>query len=114
MSTLSGEAYSVEFDEGAECVRVSGTLRLGGLSEYAPLVELLVHAMEQCETLTLDLRELEFLNSSGIAAMSKFVIRARDQEVCHLVIRGSRAVPWQSKSLNNLKRLMPSLELHID
>ena len=114
MSTLSGEGYSVEFDESAECVSISGTLRLGGLSEYAPLMELLIEGMQQCRTLTLDLRALEFLNSSGIAALSKFIIRARDHESCHVIIRGSRAVPWQGKSLNNLKRLMPSLELHIE
>lgn len=114
MSTLSGEGYSVEFHDSDECVAIKGTLRLGGLSEYAPLMDLLIQAMQQCNALTLDLRELEFLNSSGIAAMSKFVIRARDHEGCHLVIRGSSAVPWQGKSLNNLKRLMPSLELHIE
>ncbi len=114
MSTLSGEDYSVEFNEGARCVSIRGTLRLGGLPEYAPLMDLLLQAVEQCDTLTLDLRELEFLNSSGIAALSKFVIRARDGDGRHLVILGSQSIPWQGKSLNNLKRLMPTLELRIE
>ena len=51
------------------------------------------------------------MNSSGIAMLSKFVIEARGRADGGLVIRASRSVPWQGKSLNNLKRLMPALEL---
>ena len=110
-TVLRGEGYSVRFDEESDCVHLTGSLRLGGLAEYAPISQLLEDALHGREKLTLDLSRLEFLNSSGIATLSKFVISARNHQQCALVIRGSRDIAWQGKSLNNLKRLMPSLEL---
>nr|WP_232222185.1 hypothetical protein [Thioalkalivibrio paradoxus] len=73
--------------------------------------QMLEDALTDCSDLTLDLTELEFLNSSGIATLSKFVINARNRQTCRLTIRGSGSIAWQGKSLNNLKRLMPALEL---
>lgn len=114
MQSLSGEGYKIELDNARHTVHMSGALRLGGLSEYAPISELLENALDGREALTIDLSELEFLNSSGIATLSKFVISARNRNDCRLAIQGSNAIAWQGKSLNNLKRLMPSLELSFD
>lgn len=111
MQSLTGEGYTVEFDSDQGSVLMSGSLRLGGLTEYAPISRLLDEALDEREHLTLDLTQLEFLNSSGIATLSKFVINARNRQSCALTIRGSETIAWQGKSLNNLKRLMPSLEL---
>ena len=111
MKGISGEGYTVQHDEEGGCVHFSGSLRLGGLAEYAPVSQLLDGALQRHDALTLDLTRLEFLNSSGIATLSKFVIAARNHQHCALEIRGSSGIAWQGKSLNNLKRLMPSLEL---
>ncbi|WP_018231556.1 slr1659 superfamily regulator [Thioalkalivibrio thiocyanodenitrificans] len=111
MQSLSGEGYKVELDAETDSVRLIGALRLGGLAEYAPLSQLLEDALDDRTELTIDLTELEFLNSSGIATLSKFVISARNRQHCALAIRGSEAIAWQGKSLKNLKRLMPALEL---
>jgi hypothetical protein len=73
--------------------------------------------------ITLDLRKLEFLNSSGINVLSKFIIKVRqhrerqakeNQPETNMVVYGSQTIPWQSKSIKNLQRLMPSLELEWD
>lgn len=114
MKSLEGEGYQAVFDPDARRVRLQGSLRLSGLSEYAPISELLEAALEEAQALELDLTELEFLNSSGIATLSKFVISARNRKTCALTVRGSNSVPWQGKSLNNLKRLMPALDLRFD
>lgn len=108
---LTGEGYEVEYDAAEERVMFKGALRLGGLSEYAPIVELLNDALQVHETLKLDLSQLEFLNSSGIATLSKFVITARNHGDRTLQVIGAANIPWQGKSLKNLQRLMPSLEL---
>ncbi len=113
-NSLSGEGYAVEFHPEQDCVRMSGALRLGGLAEYGPISAMLEDALNGRERLVLDLSELEFLNSSGIATLSKFVILARNHGDCALVICGSRDIAWQGKSLNNLKRLMPALELRFE
>lgn len=114
MKSLTGDGYQIEFDEQGGRVRMCGSLRLGGLAEYAPLAQLLDEALVGRQALQVDLAELEFLNSSGIATLSKFVINARSRKECELTIRGSEEVPWQGKSLNNLKRLMPALALRFD
>ena len=50
----------------------------------------------------------------GSLRLNGLVINARNRKTCILTIRGSNAVPWQGKSLNNLKRLMPSLDLVLE
>ena len=114
MKSLEGEGYKAVFEPEPGRVRLQGSLRLSGLTEYAPISELLEEALDGASSLELDLMGLEFLNSSGIATLSKFVITARNRKTCTLTVRGSNAIPWQGKSLNNLKRLMPSLELTFD
>jgi len=109
---ITTEKYSVQYDEAAKTVFCRGALRLAGMEEYAPIVQLLEKVLENDPSpLKLNLQELEFLNSSGINVISKFVLKVRGKEIIHLIVQGSTAIPWQEKSLKNLQRLMPSLEL---
>lgn len=106
--------YKVWSDEAGNTIKCKGSFRLNGVEEYAPIVQLLQSAAErQPPVLTLDLRELQFLNSSGINILSKFVISVRQRGNIALVVQGSRRIPWQAKSLQNLQKLMPSLKLEI-
>ncbi len=112
---IKAEDYSVIYDSASETVNLQGILRLSSTEEYSPIVDLLNKAASQVPpSLTLDLRNLEFLNSAGINILSKFVIKVRQQKQMKLVIKGSKAVTWQSKSLKNLERLMPGLLLEIE
>jgi hypothetical protein len=88
---------------------------LSGTEEYAPIVQLLNNlADKEPPTLTLNLRQLEFLNSSGINIISKFVIKVRQKGNIQMVVKASKSIPWQGKSLKNLQRLMPSLQLELE
>ncbi|HEY9629166.1 MAG TPA: STAS domain-containing protein [Coleofasciculaceae cyanobacterium] len=112
---IATEKYSVQYDQDTHLVIFRGSLRLADLEEHAPIVELLNQALtDHPATLTLNLQQLEFLNSSGINVLSKFVLKIRDQENIKLVVQGANAIPWQKKSLGNLQRLMPQLELTWD
>lgn len=112
---IKTENYAIQYDAETQTVICQGTLRLGGMTDYAPIIELLDQAVAtQPATLTLNLQKLEFLNSSGINVLSKFVIKVRQQEEMQLLILGSNDIPWQGKSLKNLQRLMPSLELILE
>jgi anti-anti-sigma factor len=66
---------------------------------------------QDIEQIVLDLKNLEFLNSSGISMLSKFVINIREKNSTQILVKGSESIPWQGKSLKNLQRLMPSLIL---
>lgn len=110
---IEGEGYTVEYNADDTAVVFEGTLRLNGVDEYAPILELLNEALGNASNaLSVDLRLLKLLNSSGISMMSKFVIGCRGKDA-KVKMLASANVPWQEKSLKNLQRLMPSLELEV-
>ncbi len=109
---LSQEDYKVAFDESQREVMCQGSLMLSGTEEYAPILELLKTASVQAvDKLTLDIQKLEFINSSGINTLTKFVITARNQAGLVLTVRYSEEQPWQIKLVSNLNRLMPAMQL---
>lgn len=114
MTILSGENYKVTLNEEDNTVILDGTLRLRGLDEYQEISIMLDSCLGRSNTTIVDLTKLDFLNSSGIAMLSRFVINARKNENTQLTILGSESIPWQGKSLKNLKRLMPSLSLKFE
>ncbi len=61
--------------------------------------------------MTLDVRALTFLNSSGINVLYKFAIATRKKGDLQLVVHGSKGIPWQGKSLPNLKKFNNNFEL---
>ena len=112
---IKTDYYTVEKDNSQHMIKLQGALRLSGMAEYAPIIEMFDETIAEApERVMLDLRELDFLNSSGINVLSKFVIKVRQKETIGIVVKGSQKIPWQGKSLRNLQRLMPSLELQWD
>jgi anti-anti-sigma factor len=106
--------YSICYDPLTETVSYEGSLRLSGIEEYAPIVKLLNDlADREPGKIILNLQKLEFLNSSGINVLSKYVIKVRQKGTIQMVVKGSKSIPWQAKSLKNLQRLMPSLQLEL-
>jgi anti-anti-sigma factor len=112
MMEIKNENYRIRYDESVATVSFEGSLRLNGMEEYAPIAQLLADAIEQePPSIALDLKDLKFLNSSGISMLSKFAIDVRNKKNIQMTVIGSQDTPWQSKSLKNLQRLMPSLKL---
>lgn len=109
----SGEP--VRYDPESATVICQGSFRLRGTEEYAPILQVLTDAADaKPATLILDLRQLRFLNSSGINTLSKFVLQVRKHNASQVVIKGSSQFPWQQKSLKNFQRLLPDLQLEIE
>lgn len=112
---IKGEDYCIQYDPESVTVCFQGELSLGGPSDYAPIVELLDEvANPEPSAITLNLKKLEFLNSSGISMLSKFVIAVRKKKTIQLLVVGSNDVPWQQKSLKNLEKLLPTLKLQLE
>jgi len=111
---IKTENYKIIYDNVSHRIVIDGSLRLNGTAEYAPITELLNSvAQQEPEKIILDLKELNFLNSSGISILSKFVISIRRRKNIQMVVIGAQKNPWQGKSLKNLQRLMPSLKLEM-
>lgn len=112
---IKTEDYNIKYDQTSHNIIFDGSLRLNGSEEYASISELLSSVAErEPEKIVLDLRELSFLNSSGISILSKFVINIRKRKNIQMVVMGAKKNPWQNKSLKNLQRLMPSLKLELE
>ena len=112
---INTENYRVKYDETSHNIIFDGSLRLNGSAEYASISELLDYvARQEPEKIVLDLRELSFLNSSGISILSKFTMKVRKCKNIQMVVIGAKKNPWQGKSLKNLQRLMPSLKLEFE
>ena len=112
---VKGEDYIVQFDPESVSVHFKGELSLGGATEYAPITNLLNEVAEsEPNTMTIDVRNLAFVNSSGISMLSKFVLSMRKKKGVQVVVLGSNDIPWQGKSLKNLEKLLPGLKLEIE
>jgi len=110
---MKGSGYNLNFDEKTGVVSFKGTFRCSN-EEYAEITKTLNElAGNKPEKITLDLTEMEFLNSSGINMFAKFVISMRNKGETMLEMKGSNKFPWQGKSLPNLKKLYPAMTLTV-
>ena len=64
-------------------------------------------------TLTLDFRDLDMLNSSGIGTFGQFLVEVRKAKQTQVKIVGSAAKPWQARTLALLKKIWDQVELVI-
>ena len=112
---ISGDTSRVWFEPARRTVHFEGTCRLGGTEAYVPISTMLQELLTAAPLpLTIDLIRLQFLNSSGINMLCKFVIAARQAGAAALSVQGTRSIVWHAKSLPNLKKLYPALHLVID
>lgn len=116
IETVKGDEYSVEYNDGTQSVNFVGTIRLQTTEEYEPITQLLHNAhntADPAQVVTLDFRQLRFLNSSGINIISRFVIAARKENKVNLTVLGNQDIYWQQKSLTNLQRLWSKVQIKI-
>ena len=99
--------YRIHYDRIQEIISMKGSIRIHEQEDYREISDLLLLAQKECkkENITLDLTNLEFLNSLGITLISMFIINIRKDDKFKIKILGSKSIYWQSKSLHNFKQL---------
>jgi hypothetical protein len=71
LKNIHGESFEIRLEEENSTVLFKGALRLSGTEDYAPILDMLKETLIGPPGLiVLDLRELDFLNSSGITMLS--------------------------------------------
>ena len=114
MKNIHGESFEIQLKRRAPPFVFKGALRLCGTEDYAPILDMLKETLiNPTAPIVLDLRQLDFLNSSGITMLSRFVIEARGHDGIGIQVLASEAVPWHARSLKNLQRLMPTLSIRL-
>lgn len=114
MKTITGESYEIRMEDNNSTVFIKGALRLSGVADYLPISDLLKETLvNPTNPVVIDLKELDFLNSSGITMLSRFVIEARNRAGITLHFIACESIVWHARSLKNLQRLMPALVIHL-
>ncbi|MGF1542136.1 MAG: STAS domain-containing protein [Pleurocapsa sp.] len=111
---IETDTHNIFYDKINHSIIFQGSLRLNGTEDYTSILDLLNNIVEEePPKIVLNVKELKFLNSSGISMLSKFVINVRKSKNIQMVVIGAKDIPWQGKSLKNLQRLMPTLTIEL-
>lgn len=112
---IEDKGYKVNFD-GKGTLIMSG--KIAAMPEEYEKMEIffekVIDAVSKANVteLVLDLRELVFLNSSGIKVICvSLVMEADDVEELHMKILCSNAFTWQVETLPTFRDLMDNLEI---
>jgi hypothetical protein len=107
---IQGTTYSVSYNAGTHTVKYKGVFNIRGSEGYKEISAMLNKIEAQISPpaeVVFDIRETEFLNSSGITTMGKFVIRLRQKTGISLTVLCSNRQSWQEYSMKGLEKLMP-------
>ncbi|MEO1430544.1 MAG: DUF6272 family protein [Cyanobacteria bacterium J06633_8] len=111
---VKGENFHIVYNNNSKAVNFTGRVRMRGLQEYTVVFDLFDKVIEiNKDVITLDLQNLELINSSGIDMLSKFIITTRKKKTVQINIIGSSSRNWQTRLLKNFQRLMPSLQYEL-
>src|SRR5690554_2822097 len=111
MKTLTAGDTEIKFDESNSLVIFKGSMRLANMKEYGVVTNFLKESANiSKEELTLDLKDLEFLNSSGITTLSLFVLDCKKSGTPKIKVLRSETISWQKKSISNFKKLWSEVE----
>jgi hypothetical protein len=109
---IRGETYRVIYDPMASIVVFEGVMRLLGLKDYERVKQLTDDVVAAApDSLTLDLRALRFVNSLGIYLLMGFILSLRDKTRSRVIVQGLEGNYWQKRTFQDLRRLMPRIEL---
>ena len=108
--SIEGDDYRIVYEKGV--ITISGKLSLM-LEDYKRLEEFFEEIIESGPSaLTLDIKDLEYLNSSGIKTICvNLLLEAGDIEGLHMKILCSNKFTWQKETVPTFEDLMDDMEI---
>lgn len=107
--------YHIKYSQETGIVSCFGSLECRGKQGYAEIAALLKNVVEAKKPeIILDIRKLEFLNTTGITTLGVFIIGIRKTGVSRLKILGAKQHPWQARAFKGLKKLLPGMETEFE
>ncbi|EMY77348.1 hypothetical protein LEP1GSC060_2894 [Leptospira weilii serovar Ranarum str. ICFT] len=116
MEILKEEDYSVETEKNRGRIKISGTLRLLNVEEYDPIISAIETMLDHSGRgkVVIDIKNLDFLNSAGIASLSRFVAVYDKKNIRNIEIKGNKNRYWQIKFLENIKKLRSEIKTSLE
>ncbi len=105
--------YAVDPGQSPGTWFLRGVMRLDSPEAYARAFEPIVASLSKVPSISIDLAQVVFLNSSGIRALADVLLLAREKR-CQVKIFGSAAVPWQKKLAASLTGVFPEIVMRVD
>lgn len=103
--------FQLTLDADASGAKLVGVLRLSSPQAYRDVLQPISDALDAGPgEFRLDLAGVSFMNSSGVTALSRLIMSAR-QHGTRLLCVVDDEVSWQRKTLSSLQRLNPRLEI---
>jgi len=112
MLKIEDDNFKIWYESEQHIIYFEGILRLWDPSEYSEIRKFMhdIHDLGM-EVITLDISNLEFLNSSGISMFCKFVFDIKKINKTSILFVGREQILWQQKSLNNIKKLWEKIDI---
>ena len=109
---LDGDNYHIWYESAKHTVFFEGSIRLWDPSEYGKIRQFLldIHNLD-IPNLDMNFTGLDFLNSSGISTLCKFILEIRKADKLNLNLICSDNILWQRKSFENLARLWDRIKV---
>ncbi|EKR15734.1 slr1659 superfamily regulator [Leptospira interrogans] len=113
---ISKEDYSVETEKNRGRIKISGTLRLLNVDEYDPIILAIETVLDNSGRgkAVIDIKNLDFLNSAGIASLSRFVAVYDKKNFRNVEIKGNKNRYWQIAFLENVKKLRSEIQTSLE
>ncbi|MFT5171579.1 MAG: hypothetical protein ACI9BD_001356 [Candidatus Marinamargulisbacteria bacterium] len=109
---ITTDDYQIECIEEGKAV-LKGTMRLPSPTSYEQPFEPIKAGIEiQKDEYTIDITDLNYLNSSGLTAFARLFILARSKKI-PLKIVGRASVPWQKTSIRSLQKLWDEISIEL-
>ena len=103
---ITQEDFSIELLSEEKTAILTGTMRLSSPTAYDEFFSEIVKMMSEGGSITVDISQLEFLNSSGLTSLGRVFIQAKNLNMTGKII-AKKDVPWHQRSIVSIAKLWP-------